>query len=233
MENTRFAETFAAYLRPTFFIDSDSPEVIEFARSTIGDAQTDVEKGVKLYYAVRDLALYRPYDIIFEPQTFKASTVLAEKVSFCIPKAILLAAGARAVGLPSRLGFADVRNHLSTGRLLDILQTDVFVYHGYTELYLDGRWVKSTPAFNLSLCQKFGVLPLEFDGLHDSIFHPFDRQGQRHMEYLHDHGHFADLDFEHMMRAFSEAYPHLFGPTGSGWPRGDFERELNHNATAR
>lgn len=218
-------ENIQLYLQPTYFIDSDSPEVSDFAYSVVGNSKTDVGKGTSLYYAVRDLIRYRPYDLIFEPYAFKASTVLAEKVSFCIPKAILLAAAARAVGIPSRLGFADVRNHLSSGRLLEILKTDVFVYHGYTELYLGGHWVKATPAFNLSLCQKFGVLPLEFDGRHDSIFHPFDVQGQRHMEYLTDHGHFADLPFEQMMRAFTEGYPHLFGSGGSGWPRGDFERE--------
>ena len=27
--------------------------------------------------------------------------------------------------------------------------TDLFVYHGYAELFLDGKWVKATPAFNV------------------------------------------------------------------------------------
>lgn len=216
---------FRPYLQPTYFIDSDSPAVIEFAQTAAGGGQTDIKKAVNLYYAVRDQIRYRVYDLVFEPYKFKASTTLAEKVSFCIPKAALLAAAARVLDIPSRLGFADVRNHLSSGRLLDIMRTDVFIYHGYTELFLAGRWVKATPAFNLSLCQKFGVLPLEFDGRRDSIFHPFDAQGQHHMEYLRDHGHFADLPFEQMMAALAQGYPHLLGPNGSGWPHGDLERE--------
>lgn len=220
---------FRPYLQPTYFVDSDSPAVIEFAQTTAAGGQTDIEKAVKLYYAVRDQIRYRIYGIVFEPYWFKASTALAEKVSFCMPKAALLAAAARVLGIPSRLGFADVRNHLSTGRLLDLMRTDVFIYHGYTELFLAGRWVKATPAFNLSLCQKFGVLPLEFDGQHDSLFHAFDAQGQQHMEYLRDHGHFADLPFEQVMAALAEGYPHLLGPHGSGWPDGDFEREAIRN----
>ena len=214
------------YLQPTQFIDSDSPEVIAFAQSTIGDAQTDIEKGVKLYYKVRDLVRYSPYGIGFEPEKYTGKWLLQEKVGFCIQKAILLAAAARAVGLPSRLGFADVRNHLATERLIELMRTDEFIYHGYTELYLKGKWVKATPAFNLALCQKFGVKPLEFDGLEDSIFHPFDVAGNQHMEYIRDHGQFADFPLEKMIQAFKKGYPHLYPAGGFGWPlNGDFERE--------
>ena len=109
---------------------------------------------------------------------------------------------------------------------LQTTETDEFIYHGYTELYLAGKWVKATPAFNLALCEKFGVKALEFDGREDSIFHPFDVAGNKHMEYLRDHGQFADFSLEKMVRAFKEGYPHLFGEDGPGWPiKGDFERE--------
>ncbi len=218
-------ETIDNYLQPTQFIDSDSPEVIKFAQTTIGEAQTDVDQGIALYYAVRDRIRYSPYSIVFEPDTFKASWLLREKIGFCIQKAILLAAAARAVAIPSRLGFADVRNHLATERLIRLMQTDEFIFHGYTELHLNGRWVKATPAFNLALCNRFRVKPLEFDGRNDSIFHSFDLGGKKHMEYLRDHGQFADLPYEKMVRAFAQGYPHLFGEAGPGWPRGNFEQE--------
>lgn len=51
-----------------------------------------------------------------------------------------------------------------------------------TAIHLDGRWVKSTPAFNIELCEKFGLRPAEFDGAADSIYHPFELAGNRHME---------------------------------------------------
>jgi transglutaminase-like putative cysteine protease len=217
---------FQIYLQPTRFINSDSPDVIAFARSTTDHVATGIERGVKLYYAVRDMIHYSPYGIRFDPERYKASWVLRAKIGFCIQKAILLAAAARAVGIPSRLGFADVRNHLATERLKKLMRTDEFIFHGYTELYLAGKWVKATPAFNLALCKRFKVKPLEFDGRSDSIFHPFDGAGNKHMEYIRLHGQFADFPLEKMIQAFKEGYPHLYTKEGLGWPTGgDFEQE--------
>ena len=133
--------------------------------------------------------------------------VLRRERDFCIPKAVLLAALARARGIPARLGFADVRNHLATPRLLQAMGTDLFIYHGYTELHLEGKWVKATPAFNLGLCEKAGVKPLEFDGRSDSVFHQYDRSGRRHMEYVRDHGSYADLPYAEILAAMREAAP--------------------------
>ncbi len=226
MKNRLSERDFQVYLQPTQFIDSDSPDIIELAQSTVGEAKTDIEKGIKLYYKVRDLVRYSPYGIDFDPAKYKASWVLNKKVGFCIQKAILLAAVARVVGIPSRLGFGDVKNHLATERLIELMRTEEFFYHGYTELYLEGKWVKATPAFNLALCEKFGVKPLEFNGREDSVFHPFDEAGNKHMEYLRDHGQFADFPLKKMIQAFLDGYPHLFKEDGSGWPiNGDFERE--------
>jgi len=214
------------YLQPTRFINSDAPEIIDFAQAAVGQAQSERDRAVNLYYAVRDTIRYSPYVILFEPERFKATWPLREKVGFCIHKSVLLAAVARAQGIPSRLGFADVRNHLATERLIRLMRTDEFIYHGYTELYLQGKWVKATPAFNLALCEKFGVKPLEFDGQTDSIFHPFDLAGHKHMEYIRDHGQYADLPYRQMVKAFEDGYPHLFAPDGPGWPiRGNFEQE--------
>jgi transglutaminase-like putative cysteine protease len=216
-------EKLEIYLQPTHFIDSDSPEVIKFAKSVSRGETTDIGKAIKLYYAVRDGIYYDPYRIDLNPTALKASAVLARKFGFCVPKAILLAALARAEGIPSRLGFADVKNHLSTSRLKQLIKTDVFVYHGYTELFLGNKWVKATPAFNLSLCERFEVSPLEFDGRIDSIFHEFSRKGNRHMEYLHDHGHFADLPYSQIVEAFKKHYPILFSEKST--ITGNFEEE--------
>jgi transglutaminase-like putative cysteine protease len=211
-------------LAPTYFLDSDSPSVIEYAASAIGRTVSDVERGVALYYAIRDQVRYNPYALGLDRAAYRASSVLKAREGFCVQKAILLAAAARAVGIPSRLGFADVRNHLSTERLRRTLSTDVFAFHGYTELFLEGRWVKATPAFNRTLCERFNTAPLEFDGRHDSIFQPLDLSGNRYMEYLRFRGEFADFPFDMMVKAFREVYPHFFGP-GVEMPQGDFYRE--------
>ena len=196
----------AALLQSTAFIESDATEVIRFAREAVSDAKNDLEKGVMLYYAVRDEIRYDPYRITLAEDCYRATTVLRERAAYCIPKAVLLTAAARAVGIPSALGFADVKNHLTSEKLLQAMGTDLFIYHGYSMLKLDGNWVKATPAFNLSLCEKFGVKPLEFDGRSDALFHPYDAQNRRHMEYVNERGIFADMPFEEIVSQFQSFY---------------------------
>lgn len=212
------------FLEPGRFIDSDHPLVVEFAERHRGDARDPLAEAVSLYYAVRDGIRYNPYSFGPDREHLKASQALQDGESYCVPKALLLAACARHCSIPARIGLADVRNHLATPRLLEILRSEVFAMHGYTELYLRGRWVKATPAFNRELCAAFDVEPLAFDGLHDSVFHPYNQQGERYMEYLADHGQFADLPealfFGHLQRS----YPHLF-EAGSPFLRGDLHVE--------
>jgi transglutaminase-like putative cysteine protease len=164
---------------------------------------------VRLYYAIRDGIVYTPYVDFKSPETFRASACLARGSGFCVAKAALLAAAARASGIPARVGFADVRNHLTTPRLRQLMGTDLFYYHGYTELYLDGKWVKATPAFDRGLCDKFGVRPLEFDGREDSLFHPHDVRGRRHMEYVRDRGPAVDVPVADILETFNRCYPQL------------------------
>ena len=208
-------------LRPTAFIDSDHPAVQIFATEHARGA-SERERAVALFQAVRDGFRYDPYRIDLSPVGMKASAVLANGYGWCVPKATLLAAVCRAAGIPARLGFADVRNHLSTERMRQTMKTDLFIWHGYTDIWIDGAWRKATPAFNLALCERFGLLPLEFDGLHDSIYHPFDRSGQRHMEYVHQRGSFDDLPLAQILKTFAEVYGNMLG---SDRRPGDLEKD--------
>lgn len=213
------------YLQATRFIDSDHPQVMRFADKHRGLDSNPRLQAIALYNAVRDEIRYNPYSFSPDPQTLMASHALEKGESYCVPKALLLAACARHCGIPSRIGLADVRNHLSTPRLIALLRTEVFAMHGYTELYLEERWVKATPAFNLALCRLFKVEPLAFDGIHDSIFHPHNQQGERYMEYLVDHGQFADLPETLFFDHLRNTYPHLF-TAESAFLRGDLRSEL-------
>ena len=199
-----------SYLQPGVYIDSDHPAVVAFAREHVRGS-TEIARAVSLYYAVRDGIRYNPFLDFTVDSAYRASSCLEAGEGFCVGKAALLAASARAEGIPARVGFADVRNHLSTPRLLEYIGSDLFVYHGYTELFLEGKWVKATPAFNVALCTKFRVKPLEFDGRNDSIFHPYDQDARRHMEYVRDRGNFADVPAAEIQKAFREFYPKLYG----------------------
>lgn len=199
-----------AYLTPTYFIDSDHPEIIEFSRHHCLENDTDIQKAVKLNLAVRDGIRYNPYTIEPDRRTIKASTVLARGDGYCVAKAVVLTACLRSLKIPARLGLADVKNHLNTRRLKTLMGTDTFIYHGYTEVYLNQKWVKATPAFNLELCNNFNVRPLEFDGVNDSVFHPFDKAGNKHMEYEKDHGTFSDLPWDMIVTEYKKAYPLYF-----------------------
>lgn len=187
-------------LGATRFVDADSLVVRDFANAHAGNGD-DISKAVNLYYALRDAISYDMRTFGLDEDRFVASNVLQSKSAFCVPKAVALAALARAVGIPSRIGFANVRNHLASPKLLALMDDDIFYWHAYTSLFLDGKWVKATPAFDIRLCERHGVTPLDFDGREDSIFQPYDQVGRPHMEYVDFIGEFDDMPFE----GFAEA----------------------------
>ena len=217
----------APYLRPSHCIDSEAPAVRAFTARVTAGAVTARERAVRLFYAVRDEIRYDPYGAVLTEEGLRATNVLEQGRGFCVAKAVVLAAGARAAGIPARLGFADVRNHLTTERLRAQMGTDIFAFHGFTELHLDGRWVKATPTFNQSLCDRFGVKPLEWDGVDDSLLHPFDVAGQRHMEYVRDRGSYVDVPLDEMRAVFLEHYGGMMA--GNEPIGGDFEREAEND----
>ncbi len=194
-------------------------------------ARDEVDRACRLFYAVRDGIRYDAYDIAITRQSLRATQVLSAGQSWCIPKSVLLAALCRAVGIPCRLCYANVRNHMATRKLLDYLGSDIFYYHGYNELYLGSRWVKATVSFNRTLCERARLAPLDFDGVHDSIYQPFDLTGQRYMEYLQDHGSYADVPYDDIVAKFAEVYPNTQrAVSGVAALSGDFAAELEAEA---
>jgi transglutaminase-like putative cysteine protease len=212
------------FLRQSPFVDCDSPAVQAFAREIVAGREDEVERAIALYLAVRDRIVYDPYVDFTDPANYRASSVLMLGRGFCIGKAALLAACARAIGIPARLGFADVKNHMTSPRLYELTKSDVFLWHSYTDLKLNGGWVKATPAFDADLCRRVGLAPLEFDGRADSLFQAYDRAGKRRMEYLKDRGTYGDVPFETLLADFRAAYPALIAACAAH-ACGDFQQE--------
>ncbi len=198
-------------LEPDPYVDCDHAAVVRYATERGGSDENGARAiAVRLYYAIRDGFRYSPWNVELSHEGFRASNFLigrgARGAGHCIDKATLLAACARSRGIPARLHFANVRNHIGTEELEQVLGTDLLVFHGYTELHLEGRWVAATPAFNKELCEHLGVAPLEFNGREDSVFQQYDKDGGRFMEYVHDYGAFPTIPYELMVGEWRKHY---------------------------
>jgi transglutaminase-like putative cysteine protease len=211
------------YLQSANYVDSGDAEVAAFARAAVAGITGQKARAVALYMKVRDAIVYDPYLDFSDREVFRASSVLKRGRGFCGGKASLLAACARAAGIPARPGYADVRNHMTSRKLRDLLKTDNFYWHSYTELFIDGKWVKCTPAFDAALCERAKLAPLEFDGVTDSLFHAFDPAGRQHMEYLLDRGPYADVPADAILADFAKYYPAMMT---KGAIEGDFKAEV-------
>jgi transglutaminase-like putative cysteine protease len=199
-----------AYLQPGTYVDSNHNFIQNYAAKIVEGKENPVDQAIALYYYVRDSISYFPYFIDLADNNMKSSTFVSRHRGYCIEKAVLLASSARTIGIPSRLGFAKVRNHIGTAGLEKYLETDILVPHGYTELYLENQWVKATPAFDRKLCDKLAVAPLEFDGCSDSVFQPYSNEGNKQMEYLEDFGTFADTPRDFLLKLLKSHYPQIF-----------------------
>ena len=194
------------YLRPTDVIDSDNPSVIEYALKSGGRAQDDISRACALFTAVRDEIEYNPRAPFYRKSHYRASNVLKGKNGYCVSKACLLCAAGRSLGIPSRLGFADIRNHGATHDIVDLLGSNIFTFHGFVEFFLNDHWVKATPAFDRPVYGKHNIPLVTFNGLEDAIFPSHDLNGNVYVEYIKYHGSFDDLPLGALMSSFRKIY---------------------------
>jgi transglutaminase-like putative cysteine protease len=200
--------TTAVYLAPAEFVDSGHPLVTAKAGELCTTARARRDAARAVFYFVRDLR-YEGGD--FEDlEIYRASSVLGAGHGYCVGKAALCTALARAAGIPARLRFADVRNHLASPRLLAAMGTDIFAWHGYSQLFVGGRWVSVSPTFDPAACRRAGVPPLEFDGEHDALLQSFDGTGAT-MAYLKWHGSFHDVPAQFLAAEMPRLYPFAAG----------------------
>lgn len=184
------------YLKPTTAIDSDHETMRRTALELTSPFTDESEKARALFYFVRDRIHYSIYMVSVRFEDFVASTVLAWGRGYCVQKAILLTALARAAGIPSRLVFAKIKNHRVPDELIAQTGRNVFPSHGYIQFFLGKKWINATPAFDKELCEKTGVPVVEFDGVHDAALAPYDLSGNPYIEYLEKYEPQADFPFE-------------------------------------
>ena len=200
------AEERRSCLEPTTSIECDHPRIRELAQRLGEGARNVNETTVRLFEYARDTVAYSPYCPFYLEDHYRATVTLDRGKGFCVQKAILLAALARAAGIPSRLVLADIRNYLAPEHIIRSLGTDLMVCHCYTELRLGDRWVGLTPAFDSGLCDEYGLSVVKFDGVRDAIFPVEDEKGRRFVEYVRYHGRYADLPLDFLLGSWTEAY---------------------------
>lgn len=211
-------------LAATAFLDCDSEVVRDFTRQAIGTEQDPVQQAIKLYYTIRDKIRYDVYGVDMSRHGMKASSIIRNRAGFCIHKSIVFAAAARSLGIPSKLVFSDVKNHISTPALKNLVGGDVFHYHAYALVSLQEKWVKATPVFNSMLCRLFGIEPLEFDGVQDATLQPYDKDGNKCLEFIAYHGVYDDFPYRKCINELKRHHPKLF-LDGGVTARGNLARE--------
>ncbi len=195
------------YLQPTEFLDFDKKRVSDKAFEIIEGLKTDKEKAIALFYWVRDEIRYMMSAFYMIKSNFKASVTLRRGYGFCVSKAVLLSSFTRAVGIPAKVHLADIRNNKVPQETIDLLGTNVFLYHGYSELYIDDKWIKATPVFDKNTSIRAGFLPLvEFDGINNGILSKYDPDGNLFVEYIKDRGVYAELPYDEMDRVIRKKY---------------------------
>ena len=198
------------YLTPTYYFDFEDEIIQTQIASYKNNNISDKEKAIGLYNKVRDHWKYDPYSISFSKENYRASTIAQKPSGNCVEKSIILIACLRAVGIPARLHLGKVKNHIATERLTEKFGSNELTPHGMVNAYLNDTWLKMSPAFNASLCERFQVAPLEFDGENNSFLQQYNNEGSLFMEYTDDYGHFEDVPLDFMRKNVKEHYPHIF-----------------------
>lgn len=197
------------YLEATYYFDFEHELIQELIAEFQEGTLSDKEKAIGLYEKVRDGWIYDPYTISLSPERMRASYIASRTTGHCIEKSIVLIAGLRAMNIPARLHLGKVKNHIAVERIVERIGSDELTPHGMVNVFLNGEWLKLSPAFNKELCEKFNVMPLEFDGESNSFLQQYNSSGSRFMEYLEDYGHFKDVPLEFIKKNLRDHYSHL------------------------
>jgi transglutaminase-like putative cysteine protease len=187
------------FLVPAPGVQCEAGEVFELAKRVARGSVGDVEAARRLFEFVRDTVRYSvrvPFDSL---EDYLALNTLARGRGYCVQKAALLCALARAVGIPSRLGFADIENNLLPEGLYEITGGKVLQYHCFVEWYVGGAWHKATPSFDQALSAERGWRLVEFVPGEDLLLPATDLSGRPHIRYLQQRGWRLGVPLEEMM----------------------------------
>mgnify|MGYP000395098643 FL=1 len=200
------SENLELFLEPAPGIQCDHPEVLALARKIVKGSANDRQAAAKLFTWVRDTVRYSPYVPFDDLNDYLALSILERGKGYCVQKAALLCALARAVGIPARLGFADIENHQLPAGLFEVLGSALMTHHCFVEWFVGGRWLKSTPSFDEPLCAERSWRLVEFDPEHDSLLATTDLAGRPHITYVRNLGWRREVPLAEILDAWEQEY---------------------------
>lgn len=187
------------YLHSTYFVDMQSPLIIAKAHELTHEIppHDSIQKAIKVFYYVRDSLPYwvgSPKELM-DRANLRASAVLTKQKGYCIQKSSLFVALLRALQIPARFHFVDIINYLTPQNYIDRIGRNLMIYHGYGEVWLNGKWIEANVAFDKALCERKHYPISEFDGIHPALFAHTNADGDKFVDYIKDHGTFADIPY--------------------------------------
>ncbi len=212
-----------SFLEPAPGVQCEPREVFDLARQVARGSANDVEAAGRLFVYVRDTVRYS-VRVPFEPmEEYQALNTLARGKGYCVQKAALLCALARALGIPARLGFADIRNFQFPEELTGLIGDNVLTYHCFTEWFLGGQWYKATPAFDAALSAQRGWRVVEFAPGQDLLLPATTLEGRPHIQYLAQRGWRHGVPLEEMMANWIEELGRARMDAWRAWTEGEAE----------
>ncbi len=183
-----------ACLGPTDVIDSTHPAIVEMATQLTAGQETPFRRAQALFNFVRDAVRYNIAPDLLSRADWRASATLARGDGFCQQKAVLLAALARAAGIPSAIGFQHLRDYkLLDTRYETAIPHGIIPYHGLTYLWLDGAWRIADATLDAALCKRRRYRLVELQPGADARLPATDLDGKPHFDILAEYGPFPDL----------------------------------------
>lgn len=179
---------------PTDVIASGHPDIIACTHQVTVGCTSEFDRARAIFTFVRDEIRYNFTPILLERDDWHAANTLQRGDGFCQQKAVLLAALARAAGIPSAIGFQHLRDHkLLQTRYEEALPEGIIPYHGLTYLWLDGAWRIADATLDAGLCRRRDYRLVELQPDEHARLPKTDQHGAPHFDILNEFGPYPDL----------------------------------------
>lgn len=181
------------FLGATDVIDSDSAVIRSLAHELACDAVDEPGSVKAIFDWVRDEIRYDMGPMLSDRRDWTASVTVRRGYGFCQQKAVLLAALLRARGTPAGIAVELLLDHKIPPHFAAHMGGQEIPLHGYTTVFVDGRWQRIDSTLDRMLCQRNGYRLVEYAAGADQLLPSTDLAGEPHFDHLGELGQWADV----------------------------------------